>query len=105
MDTDFCAPQKVQTNEKPDLRRHRLEPARHRRRLAQPYYGNHGGNDRFYQDRGHDYRGGYRGHNDGALISLGIGLFALAAIAASSMTAITARRESPMAIRTAIGCR
>ena len=55
---------------------------------AQPFRGGHDTNrgyDRGYHDsyRG-DYRGGYRGHNDGgALIGLGIGLMALAAIASS----------------------
>jgi hypothetical protein len=57
---------------------------------AQPFYGNRGGHDSYRgYDRGyHDtYRGDYRGyrrHNDGgALIGLGIGLMALAAIASS----------------------
>ena len=58
---------------------------------AQPFrggYDNYRGYDRGYHDsyRGYrdDYRGGYRSHNDGgALIGLGIGLMALAAIASS----------------------
>ena len=43
---------------------------------AQPYY--HGGFGGGY------HRGGWHGRNDGALIGLGIGLFALGAIAASA---------------------
>lgn len=53
---------------------------------AQPFRGNNG-SDRGYHDNYRGYQGGYRGdrhgNNGAALIGLGIGLFALAAIASS----------------------
>lgn len=41
---------------------------------ARPYHGGYGGH----------YHGGWHGRDDGALIGLGVGLFALGAIAAAS---------------------